>query len=168
MRVTNMVPDVQYAMQQSQQALSAALQQVSTGLRVNQPSEDPSAAANMVVSLAESANVDQYTSNVSSVLPQMQTADSAVNGMETSLSSAVTLGISGANGDVSTQDKQEIVSQVESALSSVIALANTSFHGVYIFAGSASNSLSLAPRSRAKRSGSLGKLVTGSCSNGTR
>jgi flagellar hook-associated protein 3 len=139
MRVTNMVPDVQYAMQQSQQALSAALQQVSTGLRVNQPSEDPSAAANMVVSLAESANVDQYTSNVSSVLPQMQTADSAVNGMETSLSSAVTLGISGANGDVSTQDKQEIVSQVESALSSVIALANTSFHGVYIFAGSASN-----------------------------
>ena len=49
MRVTNMVPDIQYAMQQSQTALSAALQQVSTGLRVNQPSDDPAAAAKMVV-----------------------------------------------------------------------------------------------------------------------
>ena len=41
MRVTNMVPDTLYAIQQSQQALSTALQQVSTGLRVNQPSDDP-------------------------------------------------------------------------------------------------------------------------------
>src|ERR1700733_1652590 len=99
MRVTNMVPDIQYAMQQSQQALSAALQQVSTGLRVNQPSDDPSASANMVVSLAASANVDQYTSNVSSMLPQMQTADSAISQIETSLNTIITLGTSGASGN---------------------------------------------------------------------
>jgi hypothetical protein len=37
MRVTNMLPDIQYQMQQSQQALATATQQVSTGLRVNQP-----------------------------------------------------------------------------------------------------------------------------------
>ena len=92
-----MVPDAEYAMQQSQQALSAALQQVSTGLRVNQPSDDPSASANMVVSLAESANVDQYTRNVSSLLPQMQTADSAISAVVTSLNTAITLGTSGAN-----------------------------------------------------------------------
>ncbi len=52
MRVTNMLPDMQYAMQQSQQALATAEQQVATGMRVNQPSDDPVASANMVVSLA--------------------------------------------------------------------------------------------------------------------
>lgn len=133
-----MVPDAQYAMQQSQQALSTALQQVSTGLRVNQPSDDPTASAKMVVSLAASASVDQYTANVSSLLPQMQTADSAISAVVTSLNTAITLGTSGANGTNSTANKQEIATQVEGVLSNVIAQANTSYQGVYVFGGSAS------------------------------
>jgi len=139
MRVTNMVPDVQYAMQQSQQALSNALQQVSTGLRVNQLSDDPAASANLVNSLAASANVDGYTSNVSSVLPQMQSADSAISSIVTSLSTAITLGGSGSGSAVSTAGQKSIAAQVEGVLSSVIAQANTSFQGVYVFGGSASS-----------------------------
>jgi len=139
MRVTNMVPDIQYAMQQSQTALSAALQQVSTGLRVNQPSDDPAAAAKMVVSLAASANVDQYTSNISSVLPQMQTADSAISSVVTSLNSALTAGTSGATGTESAANRQVLATQVASDLTSVIAEANTSFQGAYVFGGSASS-----------------------------
>jgi flagellar hook-associated protein 3 FlgL len=136
MRVTNMLPDIQYQMQQSQQALATATEQVSTGLRVNQLSDDPAAAANMVVSLAYSANVDQYTSNVSSVLPQMQTADSAISSIVTSLNTAVTLGTEGANGTTSTQNRQGIATQVASVLAGVIAQANTSYQGVYVFGGS--------------------------------
>ncbi len=41
MRVANMVPDMEYNLNQSQQSLALALQQVTTGLRVNQPSDDP-------------------------------------------------------------------------------------------------------------------------------
>src|ERR1700760_3926740 len=98
MRVVNMVPDTEYAVQQSQQALSTALQQVSTGLRVTKPSDDPQASATMVASLASSANVDQYTSNVSAVQAQMQTADSAINAVITSLNTAVTVASAGATG----------------------------------------------------------------------
>jgi flagellar hook-associated protein 3 len=136
MRVANMLPDIQYQMQQSQQALATATEQLSTGLRVNQLSDDPSASANMVRSLAYSANVDQYTSNVSSVLPQMQSADSAISSVVTSLNSAVTLGTEGANGTETSANRQEVASQVQSILSSVIAQANTSFQGVYVFGGS--------------------------------
>jgi flagellar hook-associated protein 3 FlgL len=142
-----MVPDVQYAMQQSQQALSTALQQVSTGLRVNQPSDDPAAAANMVSSLAESANVDQYTSNVSAVTSQMQTADSAISSVVTSLNAAITMGTSGASGTVSVANKQAIATQVEGVLNSVISQANTSYQGVYLFGGSASSTPPFVPAS---------------------
>jgi flagellar hook-associated protein 3 len=138
MRVANMLTDIQYEMQQSQQALATAEQQVATGLKVNQPSDNPSAYANMVTSLASLANVDQYTSNVSSILPQVQTADSAISSIVTSLNSAITLGTGGANGSDNTQDRQEIAVQVESVLSSVIAQANTSYNGVYLFGGSES------------------------------
>jgi flagellar hook-associated protein 3 FlgL len=129
---------MEYAMQQSQQALSVAEQQVATGLRVNQPSDDPSASASMVVSLAASANADQYTSNVTSLLPQMQTADSAINSVVTSLNSAISLGTQGATGTAVAQ-RQTIASQVESVLSSVIAQANTSYEGAYVFGGSGSS-----------------------------
>ena len=137
MRVTNMVPDIQYAMQQSQNALSAALQQVSTGLRVNQPSDDPSASANMVVSLADSASVDQYTNNISYVTPLMQTADSAISSIVTALNSAITLGTQGANGTASAGERQTVAVEVQDTLSSIISQANTSFQGVYVFGGSA-------------------------------
>jgi flagellar hook-associated protein 3 len=139
MRVTNVVPDMQYDMQQSQQNLATAEQQVATGLRVNQLSDDPAASANMVKSLAASASVDQYTSNVSSVLPQMQTADSAISSIVTSLNSAITLGTSAANGTNSASNKQVIATQVGDVLSNVISLANTSYQGVYVFGGSASS-----------------------------
>jgi len=138
MRVTNMVPDMQYDMQQSQQALAVAEQQVATGLRVNQPSDDPAAAANMVTSLAESARVDRYTSNASSMLSQMQMADSAISGVETTLNSAITTGTSGANGTNNAADRLGLATQVQGFLSSIISQANTSYQGTYVFGGAAS------------------------------
>ena len=147
MRVANMLPDIQYQMQQSQQALATATEQVSTGLRVNQLSDDPAASANMVRSLAYSANVDQYTSNVSSLLTQLQTADSAISSIVTSLNSAVTLGTSGASSAILTGNKQAIASQVQSVLSSVIAQANASYQGVYVFGGSDSTTPPFVPAS---------------------
>jgi flagellar hook-associated protein 3 len=136
MRVTSMLPDMQYAMQQSQQNLATAMQQISTGLRVNQPSDDPSASANMVTALAESANVDQYTSNVSSLLPQMQTADSAISSITTALNSAITDGTSGASGTDTAAQRQGVANQVASILTTVVAQANSTYSGAYIFGGS--------------------------------
>jgi flagellar hook-associated protein 3 len=130
-----MLPDMQYAMQQSQQNLSTAMQQISTGLRVNQPSDDPTAAANYVVSTAASANVDQYTTNVTTMLSQLETADAAISSVVTSLNSAITFGTEGATGTATTQ-RPVIASQVEGVLSSIISKANTSIQGAYIFGGS--------------------------------
>jgi flagellar hook-associated protein 3 FlgL len=147
MRVANMVPDMEYNLNQSQQALSVALQQVTTGLRVNQPSDDPQAAATMTISLAASATVDQYTTNISSVTSQMQTADASFSAIVTSLNTAVTLGTSGAGATVSTANKQAIASELQGVLSSVVAQGNASYQGVYLFAGSASSTLPLVPAS---------------------
>jgi flagellar hook-associated protein 3 FlgL len=147
MRVADMVPDMQYDMQQSQQVLAVALQQVATGLRVNQPSDDPAASANMVTSLAASANVDQYTENISAVTSQMQTADSAISSVVTSLNSAITMGTSGAGGIVSTANKQAIATEVQGVLSSVVAQANVSYQGVYLFGGSANTTAPLVAAS---------------------
>ena len=139
MRVTNMVPDIEYSMQQSQQALSDAEMQVATGLRVNKPSDDPVAAANNAISLAASANVDQFTSNIDTLLPQLQTADSAISSVVTALNSAITLGTEGATGSNISQ-RPVIATQVAGILSTIISQANASNSGAYLFGGSASSS----------------------------
>lgn len=136
MRVADLVPDAEYSIQQSEQTLAAALKQVSTGLRVNQPSDDPAAAANYVTSLAASANVDQYTKNITALTSQLQTADSALGSVVTSLNTAISLGYQGGTGTASTSDRQAIANQVQGVLNNVVAQANTSYQGAYVFGGS--------------------------------
>jgi len=134
-----MVPNVQYNIQQSEQSVNTALQQLSTGRRVLQLSDDPSASANMVRSLASSANVDRYTSNTTNVLARLQTADSALSTVVTSLNQAITLGTNGANGTNNATNRQQIATQVQGILTTVISQANTSYQGSYLFAGTASD-----------------------------
>jgi flagellar hook-associated protein 3 FlgL len=131
----NTTPNILNDLQQSQVSLNTALQQVSTGLSVNNPSDNPTAAAAMVENSIESADVDQYTQNVSSTLSTVQTASSVLSSVVNSLTSAVSAGTEGANGTNSTADLQSLASQVEGILNSVVNAANTSVSGSFLFGG---------------------------------
>jgi len=136
MRVfSNMVPDILADMQQTQSALNVALQQVSTGKSVSIPSDNPSASADMVQNTIESANVDQYTQNISSVLATVESANSALSSVVTSVTQAVSLGTEGANGTNNSTSLATLATQVQGILSDVISDANTAVSGTYIFGG---------------------------------
>jgi flagellar hook-associated protein 3 len=151
---------MQYQIQQSEQGLQTALQQVSTNKRVNQLSDDPAASANMVFSLTTSANVDQYTKNVSSISAQLQTAGSSLSSVVTSLSQAITLGTSGTNDTLTAANRQAIAVQVQGVLSDVIAQANMSYGGSYLFGGSSNQTPPFAATSTAFTS-AQGSLTAG-------
>jgi flagellar hook-associated protein 3 FlgL len=141
MQVTsNIVPDILAAINQSQQALNTATEQLATGKSVNAPSDNPTASAEMVENTIETGDVDQYTQNVSSVLSTVQTASSVLSSVTTALAQAVTVGTEGANGTNSTANLQALATQVQSILSNVVAQANTSYGGTYLFGGTASTS----------------------------
>jgi flagellar hook-associated protein 3 FlgL len=138
MRVNpNMVPDILADIQSSQSALNTALQEVSTGKSVSEPSDNPTASAEMVQNSIETANVDQYTQNVNSLLSTVQSASSALSSVASSLTQAVSIGTEGANGTNSSSDLQSLATQVEGILSDVVSDANTSVNGTYLFAGTA-------------------------------
>src|ERR1700728_625875 len=131
----NTTPNILADLQQSQTFLNTALQQVATGLSVNNPSDNPTAAAKMVENSIESANVDQYTQNVTSALSTVQTASSVLSSVVTSLTSAVSAGTEGGNGSNTTADLQSLASEVQGILTSVVNAANTSVSGSYLFGG---------------------------------
>jgi flagellar hook-associated protein 3 FlgL len=141
MRVNpNYTPDILTDLFQQQAQEQNYIQQLATGLRVNEPSDDPSAAAADVVNQAQQSQTDQYLQNTSNLEGSLQTADSALSSVVSALTQAISLGTQGANGDLSASDQQTIAQQVESIQSQVVQLGNTSYEGSYIFGGTASQS----------------------------
>jgi flagellar hook-associated protein 3 FlgL len=131
----NMVPEMLANLQQSQSLLDTALQEVSTGLSVNEPSDNPTAAASMVQNTIETGDLDVYTQNVTTALSTVQQAGSVLSSVVTSLTSAVSAGTEGANGTNSPADLQALAEQVQAILTSVVSAANTSVSGSYLFGG---------------------------------
>jgi flagellar hook-associated protein 3 FlgL len=135
-----MVSNILADLQDSQTTLNTALQEVATGKSVNVPSDNPAASAEMVANTIATSQNDQYTQNVSSMLSMVQSADSALSNVVSSLTQAVSLGTEGANGTTSASNDQALATQVQSILASVVAQANSSYEGSYLFGGTNASS----------------------------
>ena len=113
--------------------------QLSTNLRVNQPSDDPTAAAQYIGYVAAVSDAAQYEQNVSSTQTMMQSATSALSSVVTSLNSAISQGVEAGNGTVTAAQQTEMAATVSGIRDQIISLANTSVQGVYLFGGTASS-----------------------------
>jgi flagellar hook-associated protein 3 FlgL len=119
----------------TRQQEDTALQQVSTGLRVNTPSDDPAAAAANVGVQSELANIDQYTSNITSVSAQLSVGNSTLSSAVTLLNQAITYGTQGGNSSMTQANKNTLATEIQSIQSELVSLANTTYQGQYLFAG---------------------------------
>jgi flagellar hook-associated protein 3 FlgL len=138
MRVNpDMSGDVLAAIWKTQSQENTALQQMSTGKRVNLPSDDPLAAAQMVGNQAQSDRADQYLQNIDSLTSQLQTADTALGSAVSAVTQAITLGVQGSTGTLSDANRQQIAQNLLGIQSQLVQLANTSVGGAYLFGGTA-------------------------------
>ncbi len=127
------------ALKSSDQAEQTALQQMTTGKRVNQASDDPSAAALEVNIAYQMDSCDQYLQSSSSIYSELQTADSSLNTVVTSLQRAITLGTEGANGTMSQNDRATVAQEITGISQQVLSIANLTFNGHYVFGGTANS-----------------------------
>lgn len=125
------------ALEAADTAQQRALLQMTTGKRVNVPSDDPVSAAVQVQSASRLAACDQFLRSISSVSSELQTADSALSSCMTSLQRAISLGIEGANGTLSQQDRQALAEEVKGISDQILGIANLSYNGHFVFAGTA-------------------------------
>lgn len=141
----DMYASVNVSMQRSEQQLQTAMEQLSSGKRVERPSDDPVAFAANVQSLAQSATVDRYTKSADAVLAQAQMADAALSSVVTLLTQAVALGVQGGNDTVTPQQRAGIAQQVQGLLASVVNQANATDNGSALFAGTARTDTAFVP-----------------------
>jgi flagellar hook-associated protein 3 FlgL len=130
-------PDLLVAIALNRQSQNTALQQISTGRDVNQLSDNPSAAAQVVLNHVQTSQDTQYLANISALTSQGQAIDSTLSSTVQAVNQAISLGVEGANGTLSNSDRQAVASQVIGIRDQVLGLANTSYQGNYVFAGTA-------------------------------
>jgi flagellar hook-associated protein 3 FlgL len=131
------MPDLLAALEQLQRQQSNITLELATGSSINQPSDNPAGAAQIVKINDLSSQVDSFQRGISSISGQFSTADSTFNSVVTVLQRAISLGVEGANGTLSDADRQAIAVEVTGIQSQLLSLANTSYQGQYIFAGTA-------------------------------
>ena len=138
MRVNpNIAPNILNALFQTQDQEQTALEQLSTQKRVNVPSDDPLAAAQVVANQDQTAQAAQYLQNIDTLTVQMQTADSALSSVVTALTQAINIGVQGSDGTLPATNLQQLAQTVQSIQSQLVQLGNTSISGTYLFGGTA-------------------------------
>jgi flagellar hook-associated protein 3 FlgL len=104
-------------------------------VRVTSLSQDPLAAGENVLLLNQMQQDDSFTQSSALVTGQMQVADSALGQVVTQLTQAISLATAANNGTMNASDRRAIASQIAGIRAEVLALANSSYQGQYIFAG---------------------------------
>jgi flagellar hook-associated protein 3 FlgL len=124
-------------LQTNSQQENQALQQVSTGQKLNSISDDPAAAASIVTLRMESSSDTQYLQNITTLTGSLQTAGSALSSVVEALTSAQTLGVEGATATTNTENRQALAQEVQGLQQQILGLANATYNGQYLFSGTA-------------------------------
>ena len=138
--VSNLVGSLDQT-QLTQQQLTAEL---SSGVRVNSLSQDPVAAGQNVMLLSQIQQDDSFTQSSNLVQGQLNVTDSVLGSVVSQLNTAISLAISANNGTMNPSNLKTISNQLDGIRSEVLVLANTSYQGQYIFAGSQTSSVPFA------------------------
>ncbi len=136
-RVTNqmILDQVITNLQLNEQGLEHSQQQVSTGLTISQPSDDPFAASQIVTFHQRMGLNTQLQTNLDSAKGWLDTTDNALNGIDNLIQRARQLAIQGANDTQTSADRQDIALEIHQILLNAVDIGNSKFGSQFVFAG---------------------------------
>jgi flagellar hook-associated protein 3 FlgL len=113
--------------------------QVSTGLRVQSPSDDPTAMRNTLDYAADKAAQTQYGNNISTLQSRADTIYTTLQSLQTVSSRVGEIATSAATATTSSSDLSNYADEVNSLINQVVTTANTKdpSTGQYLFGGTA-------------------------------
>ncbi|MEK8131736.1 flagellar hook-associated protein FlgL [Paenibacillus filicis] len=110
-------------------------EQLTTGRRINRPSDDPVGMAFSLRYRSEQSATDQYKSNLDSAISALDYTDSMMGQANTVIQRVRELAVSGANGTNPQQALDSIRSEVDQLYTQMVSIGNSQFNGKYIFNG---------------------------------
>ena len=117
-------------------SLNQTQEQISTGKRVNKPSDDPVAAARILNLDQELSRIETYQRNAGLAENRLQQEESALAGSVDVIQRIRELTVQAGNGSLSPNDRKSISSEMKERIGQLANIANTrDASGEYIFSG---------------------------------
>jgi flagellar hook-associated protein 3 FlgL len=120
---------------QTETQLQQATAQISSGIAVEQPSDNPAAISEILQTETAISNNKQIQSNLTNVTAEVNTADSALQTAVQAVQSAISLAAEGASSTVSADTRATLAQQVAGIQQTLVGIAQTTVNGSYIFSG---------------------------------
>ncbi len=132
----NYVGNLAASLNQSTGVEDALIGELSSGLRVASLQTDPAAVAASTLMASAIAKDDTFVRTASGEQSLLQVSDSTLGEVVTQLTSALSLAVQGSNGTLNAANQATIAQQLSGIRDQVLSLANTSYLGQALFAGS--------------------------------
>lgn len=123
-----------------QATISITTEQVTSGYRINQPSDDPDQISPLLQLQANLNQNQTISQNLTVIQPEAASADQAIGSAIQLLDQALNAGAQGANSTATQQSRTILAQQVQAIQQQMVSIANTQVSGRYIFSGDQSQS----------------------------
>jgi len=114
--------------------------QVSSGYRVNAPSDDPAAASRIVSDRASLSSISQYAHAADMASSRLMVADTVLGDIVAKVSAARTEAASALGSVVSDAQREAAAMALEGLRDAIFSDINVTFRGTFLFSGAASTS----------------------------
>lgn len=128
------------SLSQVQNALSQTQLQVSSGVKVTEPSDAPDQVSEILQLHASIQANQQTTANLTSVQSEVNSADQSLSNVTTLLDQVQTLASQGLGLAQTAASRASLASQVQSLTQQIVGLSQTTFEGQYVFGGASDQS----------------------------
>src|SRR5947209_6109064 len=119
--------------------ISKTNQQVTSGVRVAQAADDPSAVMPILQFQSQIDRLTQVNTNLQRASTDMATADAALASASTIMDRLNSLGTRGMSDQSTADNRKDLSLEVESLENQLVSIANTSIGDRYIFGGDTVN-----------------------------
>ncbi|MBN2428523.1 MAG: flagellar hook-associated protein FlgL [Deltaproteobacteria bacterium] len=126
---------IKYALNSSSCRLNELYLQASTGKKVNQASDDPSAVTPMITARSQISISDSYLENISSVQDDIDILDGYLDTAGDILTRIKEISVASVNSTLSASDMESYADEVALLKEELLGIANAKVDGKYIFAG---------------------------------
>lgn len=129
-------------MRKAQERLAIAGRQVSSGKRLERPSDDPLGTARVLSMRSYRAATEQYAKNLHVAKGTLGYTEEALGSLHEGIKRAYTLAVQGANGATDQTGRNAMAQEIKEIQDRLLQIANTRGpSGQYIFAGQSNNTM---------------------------
>jgi flagellar hook-associated protein 3 FlgL len=113
--------------------------ELTSGIRVNKPSDDPTAVGDILQLQSDIGRVSQVTANLNGIKSEVDTASGVLQGALSLLDQARSLAAQGASTTLSPTQRVGMAAQAEQILNTLIDDSRATYDGKYLFSGDSSS-----------------------------